>query len=510
MTSSGGVLVGIDAGGSYVKATAFDVDAGRSSTSSTPVGAEHPAPGRHERDSERLWLAAAEVVRSALAGIPGASSRVTALMVTAHGNGAYLVDERGLPTYPAVQAADTRAADLVGDWVASGTADRLRPEVWNDLWPGQPGPILAWLAQYEPEVLDRSAALLMCGDYLRARLTGVVAAELTAWSCNGLVDSAAEAVSNDAMRALGVERYGRLVPSFVRHNEIAGVVTPEASELTGVPVGVPVTAGVVDNVALHTGAGVVDGSRIVVGAGTWSINQLLVPSSDMTMDGPLGAVEPTAACLAVPDGMALLIDASATSASTFEWAMERVLRGFQHDAVRTGENIFTLALERVDSRGLRRDAPMFVPYLDGSRGQSSSRGAWVGLSSHHDEVDLARATVEGVCFEHRRHVERLSLATSSPIPLRLAGGASRSSVWSQMFADAMGRPVEVSPVDEQGAVGAVVIGGAAVGLFDSVAAGLSHLNPSWSTYEPDPSIRAHVDERYNSYRRWSDFVEHQS
>lgn len=509
MTAPGGVLVGIDAGGSYVKATAFDVDAGRSSTASAAVGAEHPAPGRHERDQERLWLSAAEVVRSALAGLPGASSRVTAVMVTAHGNGAYLVDRSGMPTHPAVQAADTRAGDLVAAWVAAGTADRLRPEVWNDLWPGQPGPILAWLARHESDVLDRSAALLMCGDYLRARLTGVVAAELTAWSCNGLVDSTNEVVSDAALRALGIERHRHLIPAFVRHDQVVGHVTVDASELTGVPVGVPVTAGVVDNVALHTGAGVVDGDRIVVGAGTWSINQLLVPRSEMTMSGPLGAVEPTAACLAVPDGLAMLIDASATSASTFEWAMERVLRGFQHDAVRTGENIFTLALERVDERRCQRDAPLFVPYLDGSRGQSGSRGAWVGLSSHHDEVDLARATVEGVCFEHRRHVERLSLATAASIPLRLAGGASRSPVWSQMFADVMGRPVEVSPVEEQGAVGAVVIGGAAVGTFADIGDGLAHLNPSWSTYEPDPSIRDLLDERYASYRRWSDFAERQ-
>jgi L-xylulokinase len=147
MTSlDGSVLIGLDAGGSYIKATAFDLQSGASTTATRPVGVSHPQPGHNERDADELWAAAARVLRSVLAATPGGASRVAAVGVTGHGNGAYLVARDGRPTRYAIQASDTRAASLVAGWNAAGVPDMLRPTVWNGLWPGQPGPLLAWLA----------------------------------------------------------------------------------------------------------------------------------------------------------------------------------------------------------------------------------------------------------------------------------------------------------------------------------------------------------------------------
>jgi L-xylulokinase len=274
---------------------------------------------------------------------------------------------------------------------------------------------------HEPDALARSAALLMCGDYLRGRLTGTLSAELTAWSCNGLLDSTAGSLSEAALAAYGIQAHRRLVPHLVAPNAVVGVVSPDAAALSGLPHGVPVVAGAVDNVAMQLGAGVVDASRILVGAGTWSINQLLVPRAAMTMDGPLGAVRPYAACLALPEQFALLIEASATSASTLAWTVQHVTRGIGASAHGANENVYSHALEQGAARIRRVDGPMFVPFLDGSRDVPQARGAWLGLSSANDDVDLVNAVVEGICLEHRRHVQRLSLATDSPVALRLAG-----------------------------------------------------------------------------------------
>lgn len=501
------VLVGLDAGGTYVKATAFDLESGRSATSALPVRGGHPRPGQNERDADALWDAAGAVVRRALDDV-GPHGGVLAVGVTAHGNGAYLVDPGGRPTRAAVQASDTRASELVEAWVASGVTEQLRPTVWNGLWPGQPGPLLAWLQRHEPDTLARSTALLMCGDYLRARLTGRLRAELTAWSCNGLLDSATRTISGRALETYGIEGQRRLIPEFVQPLEQVGEITPDAAAATGLGVGTPVVAGAVDNVAMQLGAGVTDSSRILVGAGTWSINQLLVPESDMTMDGPLGRVEPYAACLAVPDGLALLIEASATSASTLGWALHTILRQVESVAEQAGQSVYTVALERVAALDQRADAPMFLPYLDGSRDEPAARGAWVGLSSSDDEDELLRATVEGICFEHRRHVERLSRGGGAGAPLRLAGGAGRSPVWAQLFADTTRRTVEVSPVEEIGAVGAAVIAGAATGAFTSLADGVSYLNPRTTAFEPAPGSEEHHERRYERYLRWAAVAEH--
>lgn len=501
------VLVGLDAGGSYVKATVLDLSTGMSTTSSRAAHVDHPRPGHNERDAELLWRTASRVLRETLDSVPGAFERIAVVGVTAHGNGAYLVDAAGEPTRAAVQASDTRAASLVSNWISEGVADDLRAEVWNGLWPGQPGPILAWLSRHEPEVIERSSAVLMCGDYLRARLTGTLTGELTAWSCNGLLDSANAQLSDNALAAYGIGHLRRLMPQLASYEDALGTVSDEAAATTGLPSGVPVVSGAVDNVAMHVGAGVVDGSRIVVGAGTWSINQLLVPATAMTLDGPLGAVKPHGACLAVPDSLALLIEASATSAATLDWALQRVTHGVTATASKARTNVYAHAVAQVAARSRRPDAPMFVPFLDGSRDQPMARGAWLGLASTEDDIDLLGGVVEGVCMEHRRHVDRLSRATDVVLPLRLVGGASRNEQWAQLFADVTGRPVEVSPVSEIGTIGAAVIAGTAVGVFSSLSDGLSQLNPTHRSYEPHADAIEFYDHRYQRYTRWATTME---
>src|SRR5450759_5359907 len=110
---------------------------------------------------------------------------------------------------------------------------------------------------------------------------------MRAASCNGLFDSAARTWSSAALDAYGTVAARRLLPGIVNPTDVVGTVTGSAAQVTGLPAGVPVVAGVVDNVGLHLGAGVLDGARIVIGAGTWSINQLLVPEQEMTLEGPL-------------------------------------------------------------------------------------------------------------------------------------------------------------------------------------------------------------------------------
>lgn len=506
-TTCSPIIIGLDAGGSYVKATAFDLGSGHSETFTRPVPTHHPEHGFNERDAEEVWRCAAETIAAAARALPDGPQRVSAVGVTAHGNGLYLVDETGRPTHAAIQASDTRAAPLVRDWIREGVPDRLRAKVWNDLWPGQPGPLLSWLSRNDRETLSRSTAALMCGDYLRARLTGSIGGELTAWSCNGLLDSTIASISEDALCAYGIEDIRRLLPPLVGPDARIQEIDSQASTLTGLPVGTPVSAGAVDNVALHLGAGVIDGTRMMVGAGTWSINQLLVPTSKMTVDGPLGLVSPYAACLAVPSGMSLLIEASATSASTLAWAIEHVARGLVHVANESRQNVFDLVLDHAAKLPRRDDDVMFIPYLDGSRHNASSRGAWLGMSSADDEFTLLSAVTEGVCMEHRRHIEQLSKAGAQGVPLRLAGGASKSAVWSQLFADVTGRVVEVSPVKEIGAVGAAVIAGTSVGLFESLEDGLEHLNPSQQAFVPDPARVAFFEERFRRYSQWADLME---
>jgi L-xylulokinase len=495
------VILGLDIGGSVVKATAFDLSAAQSVTRSRPVPVVHPGPGENERDARALWHAVADVIHEVVDALP--VSTWVAVGITAHGNGLYLVDGRGRPTRAAIMASDTRATGLVRRWVEAGVKDALAPLTWNRLWPGQPGPILAWLQEHEPDALTDAEHALMCKDFVRAQLTGAVATEVTDQSCNGLYDNAGRRYCDEAFEALGIADQRRLMLPPGGSREIGGEVTREAAELTGIPAGTPVFNGVVDNVALQLGSAGLDTSTICVAAGTWSVNQLLVRREEMTLSGSLGAVDPFAACEAADPSMGLLIDASPTSAGTLAWALDHAVRSIGIQARHTGVDVFELALRRVATLAPQADDPMFVPYLDGSRDHPAARAAWFGLSSGHGEDELLGAVIEGVCLEHRRHIERL---TSDRLRVRLSGGAARSATWVQRFADVTACSVATSSSQELGAVGAAVIAGVGAGLFSTLEYGLEQLGPTWDAIHPDPDMVDHYEHRYRRYCEVADWT----
>jgi len=513
LAMNGGLLLAIDAGGSMVKATVFYPAGGRSRTVSQSIPVARHLPGQSERDPDVLWAATAGCIRKVLAGIRRGAERISAIGLTAHGNGLYLVDADGRATRAAVMAADTRAASLVRRWAADGLADHLQARSWNGLWAGQPGPILASLAHTEPDVLAGSHAALSCKDYLWGRLTGSIETELTAASASALYDNAAWAadpggktleVNDEMIEAFGLTRWRCLLgipvsPTTVRF------VSPMAADVTGLLPGTPIVAGVVDNAAMHHGSGVFDSNTICVGTGTWSINQILVPTSEV--ETAVAAIRPNAANIAL-NGMALLCEASPTSASNLDWALNQAIRTTATEHRTSGLNIYTERLNLDECRRQSLDDPVFLPFIDGSRADSGARGAWVGLSSATGEDQLLGAVIEGICFEHRRHVDRLQAALPTRQPVRLSGGATKSAVWCQRFADALGVPVHASPVTELGSVCAGAMAGVSAGTFADVVDGVLTLNPTWDVYQPNPLTSDFVTARYARYCDLAAYFDH--
>lgn len=494
------------------KATAFAVDGSMVMTISRRLRPHHPAPGMSERDPEAMWGALLDALKELLTTPEASAERVIAIGLTAHGNGLYLVDSAGRPVRPAVMAADNRAAARVRRWMAEGLQEVLQARSWNGLWAGQPGPILSDLARKDTDALGAAAAALSCKDFLWARFTGVLETELTAASAGGLYDSSAWAMTGQraklevnelALEAFGLQEWRHLLGDPIEPETVRPIDASLAEEL-GLRADTPVVAGVVDNSAVQHGSGIFDGSAIGIGAGTWSINQVLVPVAHAEKRSAL--IRPYAAAIAL-SGTALFCEASPTSGSNLDWAINHAVTAQQ--GIDRGNSLdgFGQRLKRERGRARRMDDPMFLPFVDGSRNEAGARGAWLGLSSANGEDELIGAVIEGICLEHRRHVDRLQSALPGLLPVRLSGGVAKSEVWCQIFADTLGVPVMVSPVAELGSVCAAALAGVSVGAFPSVPAGVAVLNPDWLRYEPDPGRRDFYETRYERYTALATYLD---
>src|SRR5690606_23549676 len=143
----GAMYAGIDVGTSVVKAAVFDEDGRALAVESRPARLLR-GDARVEQDTEAVVAAAGEVLGAL------AAHRPAAVGVTGQGDGVWLVDERGRPVRPAISWMDGRAAGVVAEWTGSGVAAQIFARTGNTVFPGCPGPVLAWLDRHEPAALD--------------------------------------------------------------------------------------------------------------------------------------------------------------------------------------------------------------------------------------------------------------------------------------------------------------------------------------------------------------------
>ena len=87
--------------------------------------------------------------------------------------------------------------------------------------------------------------------------------------------------------------------------------------------------------------------------------------------------------------------------------------------------------------------------------------------------DLASGCVRGV------------LKKTGIDPKDIAGGASKSPLWCQILADALGLPVKVPVVKEATALGAAILAGYGVGIYDSIAHGAEQCVKWDRVFEPN-------------------------
>jgi L-xylulokinase len=190
------------------------------------------------------------------------------------------------------------------------------------------------------------------------------------------------------------------------------------------------------------------------------------------------------------------MDNSATSASNLEWYVRTLIERGEHHP-----DPFGHVNAVVGAASIAPDDPMFHPFLYGSRHGAHHRGGFHGLTGWHDEGHLLRALFEGVCFEHRRHVEVLCSAGAAIDDVVLSGGGARSLVWSQMMADCLGRPIILGSEEESGALGAAIAAGIGIGLFADIEAGAAAMTRPRAQLNPDPGRQAVSDRRFAVWLR---------
>ncbi|WP_329125532.1 FGGY-family carbohydrate kinase [Streptomyces sp. NBC_01465] len=465
------MFIGLDMGTSVAKAVAFGEDGEALREKSTPISLAGQG-SQVEQDVEEVVRAATGVLAEV------ADGRTPDLVaVTGQGDGLWLVDAQGWPVRPALSWMDGRAGDLVEGWMADGTAEEMYRRTGNVLFPGSPGPLLAWLDRNEPKSLDLASTAAACKDVVQLRLTGERATDLSDASVPFL-DPRTRTYDQGALDALGVGHRAGLLPPISGSLPLGQT----HGRVPGLAPGTPVTSGPYDLPACAIGAGVTEPGDGLLTVGTTLACQVVVEHVAFDED-PVGFH----LALARPDRHMRALPAM-TGTVALEWALD--MTGTSHDQL--------AGILAESPRGARGVAAL--PYLSPSGERvpfvdPAARAEFTGIDLRASRADLVRAMCEAVAFAARHCLDAAGLTGA----LAVCGGGTRSLAWLRLFADVLGRPLRVARGPEPGARGAVLAGIAAHGKALGHELDAAAWTAPDAVVDPDPEGVTFYEQAYADY-----------
>ena len=423
------VVVGVD---SSTQSTTVEVrDAGsgelvgRASVANEPV---HPPVA--EQDPLDWWAAFGSAWSAV--GAPD----VAAISVAGQQHGLVLLDDAGDPVRPAKLWNDTTSAPQAERLVAALGAERWAEATGTVPVPSITITKLAWVAEHEPELLARTARVMLPHDYLTWRLTGEHVTDRGDASGTGWYDPSTGELVGEFLEA-AVGSWAGAVPRVLGPDEVAGELTADAAGALGLPVGITIAPGSGDNMGAAMGLGLRPGDvAISLGTSGTVFAVSATPTHDTT-----AAVAGFAS--ATGTFLPLVCTLNATKVT------DTVARWLGTDP----PGLASMALAAVGDPG----SVSLVPYFDGERTPNlpDATGSLLGLTNATTRDQLALAAHDGVLRGLLHGVDALR-AVGATVDGRifLVGGGARSAAYRQRCADLIGGPVIVPASDETVATGA--------------------------------------------------------
>lgn len=476
-------VVGIDVGTTGVKAVALSAGGALLGKAEVAHPLSTPKPGWAEQDPEDWWNG----TERALAELtqpdgPLGAAEIAGIGLSGQMHGLVSLDTSDRVLRPAILWNDQRTGAQCEEIERRVGFERLIELTGNRALTGFTAPKLLWLREHEPEVFGRIAHVLLPKDYVRLRLTGERAIDVSDASGTLLFDVGARRWSDEVLDAL--ELPAEWLPPALESPELSG----RTLEGGPVPAGIPVAAGAGDQAGGAVGVGVIAPGPLSVQVGTSGVVFAALPGYAAEPEGRVHAF-----CHAVPGGwhaMGVMLSA----AGSLRWLHDVLAPGLPYDDLVTEATGWEPGAE-----GLT-----FLPYLAGERtphADPDARGAFAGLSLRHDRGALTRAVLEGVAFGLRDSLELLRGLGVEPESGRVLGGGARSATWVRILAAVLGLPLQRPAVEEGAAFGAALLGGVAGGVWPDVEAAVAAcVRFGGDVVEPEPAWRETYDAGYARFR----------
>ena len=378
---------------------------------------------------------------------------ITAINVTSQWSGTVALDRAGRPLGNAISWMDSRGAPhaqkLMDGLIKVDGYEIFRLFRWIQITGGGPTKSgkdsishILYLKHERPEIYQQTDVFLEPKDYLNFFLSGRKCASHDSITVHWLTDNRdihRIRYSETLIKKSGIDR--NKLPELIPTNSILGKIRPELAREWGLSTEVSIIAGTPDLHSAAVGSGGVKDftPHLYIGTSAWIVCHVPFKKTDLFHN-----------MASIPSGIPgryMLVNEQQTAGACLQYLKNQVF--FPKDSIE-GKNAPSDIYQRMDelagatpagSEGL-----LFLPWLNGERSpmdQQHLRGGFINLSLKHEQKHLIRAVMEGVAFNLRWLMGYTEKFCGKPFEaLHFIGGGAHSSVWSQILADALDRPIK--------------------------------------------------------------------
>ena len=489
-------LLGIDLGTSGTRSVLFNPDGEVIAAKSAEYPLSQPQNGWAEQDPQDWWEAAIATISHVVRQSGVDPRQIAALGISGQMHGLVMLDEKGQVLRPSIIWADQRTGEECEDITRLVGKERLIEITANPALTGFTASKIMWVKKHQPDIYKKTRHILLPKDYLRYKLTGDFATEVSDASGMQLLDVPGRQWSQEVLDKLGIAR--ELLARVYESPEVTGHVSEEASRLTGLSQSTLVVGGAGDNAAAAVGTGTVRDGRAFTTVGTSGV--IFAHSSKIAID-PKGRVHTF--CCAVP-GAWHVMGVMQSAGLSKRWIRDTLCQAEIAQAEKLGIDSYDLVDALAAKSPVGSNRLIYLPYLMGERTphlDPDCRGVFFGLSAMHQRGDLIRAVMEGVSFGLRDSLEILDGMGVKADKMLLTGGGAKSAFWRQLLADVYARPLSLINSPEGPALGVAILAGVGAGVYKSVESACDALVRPGDAIRPDTGKAAVYQRLHRLYQQ---------
>ncbi|HBC5914148.1 TPA: xylulokinase [Proteus mirabilis] len=415
------MYLGLDLGTSSVKAIIMNEQGDVVASHFIPLTLSRPHPQWSEQDPQAWWQATDEAIKQLSRTQP--MEQIQAIGLSGQMHGAVLLDAQQNILRPAILWNDGRSVKQCLQLAKQ--YPQFKKITGNLVMPGFTAPKLQWVAENEAEIFWQIAHVLLPKDFLRWKMSGNFASDMSDAAGTLWLDMQKRDWSDELLAATGLSRCQ--MPTLFEGNQITGYLLPEIAKKWQMKQ-VPIIAGGGDNAAGAIGVGVYQPGQGMLSLGTSGVYFVVSEKFLQNSDNAVHSF-----CHALPHTWHLM-SVILSAASCLDWVCQL-----------TGISDVGAMFKEIEQQAHTDSSLLFLPYLSGERtpyNNADAKGVFWGLTHQHQRADLCRAVLEGVSFALRQGIEVADKAGQQADNITLIGGGARSEYWRQLLADITGKTLD--------------------------------------------------------------------